>query len=106
MENIRHTSEYFDMYWIFIQNPIPWDLVFFSKNWIYPSHIWFYTWNDKFIHAPWKNNTKVKESKLEKKTIEHLPRNWNPLYIENPIWFKRITLEIKNFKNDRYKKII
>ncbi len=101
---IRHTNEYFDNFWIFVQNYIPGDLIFFSKNWLFPTHMWICIWNNKYIHAPWIDWTNI-----EIKDIEYIPIKWivdKWLYFTNPIWFKRIILKIEDKDFWRRNKII
>ena len=103
-EWIRHTNEYFDQYWVFTQNPIPWDLIFFSKTWIAPSHIWIYLWENKYIHAPWKNWTQIGIWEIKKRKIKQTTNG--QLYSSNPIWFKRLTLKVNQLTEQRWDTII
>lgn len=102
---IRHANEYFDQYWILIHKKAvnTWDLVFFSYNWLRPTHVWIMISQDKCIHAPWKENTKIETSNILSKKIKI--ENNAQIYYYNPIWFKRITLELSE-KNMRRPKII
>ncbi len=99
-EYIRHANEYFDSYGIAVHKwtIIPWDLIFFSKDWLVPKHIWIVISADEYIHAPGKNNTHIEIQKIEEKAIE-----WNipwKIYTQNPIWFKRIIFESSDNKFD------
>jgi len=112
-ENIRHTNEYFDSYWITIHQDTlqAWDLIFFSKDWLAPKHIWILISDTEYIHAPGRENTYVEIKKIQDEFIEknHL---WQ-IYTHNPIWFKRVILELEknsfNFNwtdNKRWSKIL
>ena len=98
--DIRHTNEYFDSYGINIHRECvqAWDLIFFSKDWLVPKHIWILISDTEYIHAPGKPDTFVEIKKIENKKIEKdIP--WK-IYTENPIWFKRVVLEIDKIKFD------
>jgi len=92
-DKIRHANEYFDSYGINIHEEVfkPWDLIFFSKDWLVPKHMWIVISDDEYIHAPGKDNTKVEVKKITKKIIDN--NIWWKIYIKNPIWYKRIVLE-------------
>lgn len=100
-EWVRHANEYFDSYGVFVHNPIPWDIIFFSSNWNIPTHIWLYIWNDEYLNKNW--NT-IKIDKLIKEPIKWLSKR--SLYVSNPIWFKRINIEVQNFTNERWRQVI
>jgi hypothetical protein len=95
---IRHANEYFDSYGINIHREFvqPWDLIFFSKDWLVPKHIWIVISDTEYIHAPGKPNTFVEVKKIEDQIIEK-STPWK-IYTYNPIWFKRIVLEIDKTK--------
>lgn len=99
-DEIRHANEYFDSYWISIHREViqPGDLIFFSKNWLVPKHIWIVISDSEYIHAPGKDNTKIEIQKIKDEKIEkNTP--WK-IYTHNPIWFKRIILETPENKFD------
>lgn len=98
--NIRHTNEYFDNYGINIHREFAqaWDLIFFSKDGLVPKHIWIVISNTEYIHAPGKANTFVEIQKIQDEPIEkNTP--WK-IYTHNPIWFKRVVLELDKDKFD------
>jgi len=111
--DIRHTNEYFDNYGINIHRKFiqAWDLIFFSKDGLVPKHIWIIISDNEYIHAPGRENTFVEIQKIQDEPIEkNIP--WK-IYTHNPIWFKRIVLELEknpfNFnwtENKRWSKII
>ncbi len=112
-EEIRHANEYFDSYGIPIHKEViqPWDLIFFSRDWLIPKHIGIVISSDEYIHAPGKLDTKVEIKKIADELIEkNTP--WK-IYTQNPIWFKRIVFEspdnafdINGTNRKRRKKIV
>ncbi len=111
--DIRHTNEYFDSYGINIHLDAiqPWDLIFFSKDWLVPKHIWIIISDSEYIHAPGKANSIIEIKEIENTVIEkNIP--WK-IYLHNPIGFKRVVLELEkksfNFNwtdNKRWYKIV
>ncbi len=109
--DIRHSYEYFDTYGVAVHNLYkqPWDLIFFSRKWIIPTHMWILISDNEYIHAPWKDNTYIEVSPIQQESIENISNN--RLYESNPIWFKRIafitTLQQKEKWNlNRFNKIV
>ena len=99
---VRHTNEYFDSYGIFTHIPLPWDLIFFSSNGQIPSHIWMCIWNNKYIN---KSGSTIQIDEIIHTPIS--PRDEKTmLYNSNPIWFKRISLWVENFKEDRWVSVV
>ncbi len=96
--DIRHTNEYFDNYGINIHrwSIQAWDLIFFSKDWLVPKHIWILISDTEYIHAPGKANTFIEIQKIQDQIIEK-DTPWK-IYTHNPIWFKRLVLELNSDK--------
>lgn len=99
-ENIRHANEYFDSYWVSVHRELiqPWDLIFLSRDWLAPKHIWIVISPEEYIHSPGKDNMIVEIQKIKDEPIKkNTP--WK-MYAINPIWFKRIILESSENKFD------
>lgn len=102
LPDVRHSYEYFDTYGVNVHEETkqPWDLVFFSKKWIIPTHMWILISDNEYIHAPWKDDTFIKIDVLQKEIISH---NYdNKIYGYNPIWFKRISLNVTEDQKKRW----
>ncbi len=94
----RHTNELWDTYGISVEQEyaLPGDLIFFSREGWWPTHIGIYTGADEYIHAPGKDDTEVRKdtfdpqgSPIPEPVSEH--RRLHPhrrLYSTNPIGFK------------------
>lgn len=91
--NLRHANQLFDALGVLTHLPRRGDLVFFSRNGQYPSHVGIMIDPWQFIHAPGKNYATVTLAPLEWSDIVPKP-NVVPrriLYTHNPIGFKRPT---------------
>lgn len=86
---IRHASEFWDHYGVGVHTPEPGDLVFFSRNGRFPTHIGILQDAGHYIHAPGKDNTKVCVAELAYENIATagVPEQ-RLLYATNPIGFK------------------
>lgn len=111
LPGVRHSYEYFDTYGVNVHEETkqPWDLIFFSKKWIIPTHMWILISDNEYIHAPGKEGTFIKIDTIEKERIE--TTSANKLYDYNPIWFKRISLNVtdnqkKKWNLTRFNKIV
>lgn len=85
-EDLRHSSEFFDRFGVFVHIYRPGDLVFFTKDGRAPKHIGIIVNNDEYIHSPGKNGTKVSIAKIKKESLPFL--HDDQIYLENPIGFK------------------
>ena len=94
LPDVRHSYEYFDAYGITVHDETKkaWDLIFFSKKWIIPTHMWILISDNEYIHAPWKDGTFIKIDSVQKESISHDIDD--KIYGHNPIWFKRITFTV------------
>ncbi len=89
-DGIRHSNEYFDRYWVLIHNDKvkAWDLVFFSWKGKRPEHMWMMISQTQYIHCSQKNKWVAIDDMIVKPI-----KIWDDqIYISNPIWFKRISL--------------
>ncbi len=91
---IRHANEFRDKYGVYIHEDLrdKGDLIFFSRNGTFPTHIGITRDPESYIHAPGKNNTKVKVGEIKKESIEATEGKSRPLYVVNPIGFKSPTI--------------
>ena len=108
--DIRHSYEYFDAHGINVhdESKQPWDIIFFSKKWIIPTHMWIVISDTSYIHAPWKDGTCIEISPIQQERIVYASDN--KLYEYNPIWFKRIVFVVteqqkKKWNLKRFNKI-
>lgn len=93
--DIRHSDEYFRCFGDFVHEGFQrsGDLVFFSKNGIFPTHMGLLTGEHRFIHAPGLDGLAVCEEVVVKRSI---PVNDSykikQIYGSNPIGYKRIVI--------------
>lgn len=92
---VRHTNEFWDTFGVSVHEGlyIGGDLIFFSRNGIFPTHIGIVQDEGSYIHAPGSDNTKVeikaiRQAKIIGKGVSRL------LYARNPIGFKSPTVAI------------
>lgn len=97
-DDIRHANEYFDKFGVLIHSGLQksGDLVFFSRNGLYPSHVGIMTASGEYIHSPGKDNTFVTTEKLEHEPIPMIP---GQIYNINPIGFKRLAVSAGRYNN-------
>lgn len=94
---IRHSEEFFDYFGINIHKEAirTGDLVFFSKNGVRPTHLGLYIEDNKLLHSPGLDNTKINIVNLEefisRQIITPHP-NYEQIYFNNPIGYKRPSL--------------
>lgn len=91
---IRHTEEFFDFYGVLIHDDFrkEGDLVFFSKNFLRPTHLGIYLGENLMIHSPGIDNTVVEIDSIYSilpKSASSLNVKPNQIYCKNPIGFKR-----------------
>lgn len=63
---IRHANEFWENYGVPTSLPEPGDLVFFSRNGDFISHIGIYVGKGRIIHSPGKDNRLVEKVKISK----------------------------------------
>ena len=87
---IRHTNEFWDHYGIATHMSQEGNLVFFSRNGLFPTHIGIMKDPDNYIHAPGQDDTKVSIEKLAPQSLKRRIKDGKEkrLYIVNPIGFK------------------
>lgn len=95
---IRHTSEFFDHYGIFVHTPKPGDLVFFSYDGGFsPTHIGIMIDSERYIHAPGRDETYVDISQVVERDIaSDTDIEDAPPYSHNPIGYKSPTVAKAN----------
>ncbi len=100
LENIRHTSEFFDKYGIFVHYGLHQrgDLVFFSKKGLAPKHIGIVIDENYYIHSPGKNGSVIEIKKL---VLEPINTVTGAIYNTNPIGFKRHSINSGRWQNFR-----
>lgn len=91
LPDIRHTNEYFDAYGIYVHDPKPGDLIFFSKKGYAPTHMGFVYDQDHFIQAPGHDHRVVEVTKWL--TAPPTGSGEHRIYTRNPIGFKRPALK-------------
>ncbi len=95
---IRHANEFWDHYGVAIHNLLHMsgDLIFFSRNGDFPTHVGIVRDQESYIHAVGKNNTKVTVEAITRAIID--TRNAKAgdriLYKTNPIGFKSPTISV------------
>ena len=89
---IRHTNEFWDHYGVLTHEPVPGDLIFFSRLGTFPSHIGFYANPEQYIHAPGITDSVVALSSIRRTLIRRRNNSGRQLYRTNPIGFKTPTL--------------
>jgi cell wall-associated NlpC family hydrolase len=97
----RYTSQLFDNFGILIHKKFvkAGDLVFFSEDGTRPTHVGLMISEDRYIHAPGKDDSKIIISLLKERLIKDEAKS-SQIYAINPIGFKRITIN-----GSRYQKL-
>ncbi|PIN90558.1 hypothetical protein COU60_01310 [Candidatus Pacearchaeota archaeon CG10_big_fil_rev_8_21_14_0_10_34_76] len=98
---IRHSAEFFDLFGIHIHDEAArrGDLVFSSRNGVFPTHIGLYLGNGEVVHSPGFDNTEICVMPLESifgKPVRYDPDKGDQIYFRNPIGFKRPAIRIDN----------
>ncbi len=92
---VRHCDEYFNRFGDFVHEGLQrsGDLVFFSANGIFPTHMGIMTDKTHFVHAPGQDGLTVKIDPVVKKPIPiHESYAEKQIYNTNPIGYKRIVI--------------
>jgi hypothetical protein len=91
----RFVNELFDNFGVLVHEGlhIPGDLVFFTRDGIYPAHIGIVISATEYIHAPGYKNTKIKISKIQSYKFKPRSDKGTLIYNSAIIGFKRITLK-------------
>lgn len=98
IRSIRHANEYWDHYGVAVHEEQAQlgDLVFFSRNGAFTSHVGILTYHGTYIHAPGKDDTTVCEDPLpitdDERRIESEQGKGRQLYVRNPIGFKTLVI--------------
>ena len=102
---IRHTEELFDFYGILIHDEFkkPGDLVFFSKDFIKPTHVGIYVGSNQMIHSPGIDGEVIEVITIDYLQGRKIKLDGKPkqIYSNNPIGFKR---PVKIINGKRYQR--
>jgi hypothetical protein len=100
---IRHPSEFWDHYGIYVHGDIieEGDLIFFSRNGTFSTHIGIVRDCESYFHAPGEHGTKVEVKDIKPQAIPTTNDRYKRLYMINPIGFKTPTVSLEN-PNYRY----
>ena len=87
---IRHTNEYWDHFGIAVHHglQLPGDLIVFSRNRTFPTHIGIVSSEESYIHSTGQDGGSVEESQIVLETIAPQVNGERPLYVTNPIGYK------------------
>lgn len=97
MRPVRHANDYWDHYGVHVhdEQSTMGDLVFFSRNGLFPTHMGILTYHDTYIHANVDKGI-VEEAPLVLESIEASgDTRGRQLYIRNPIGYKALTVVAK-----------
>ena len=72
------------------------DLVFFSRDGLFPTHVGIMDSADSYIHSPGKDGTVVTVEHLAIRSIKKRTDNRRQFYTFNPIGFKAPTLPLES----------
>lgn len=89
-QGVRHVSEFFDLFGVFVHKYRPGDLVFFSKRGRAPIHMGIMINDTEYLHSPGRNGTRVSIAKMKREPIPH--QRDDQIYLENPIGVKTPTI--------------
>jgi cell wall-associated NlpC family hydrolase len=92
-ENPRHCDEYFQHFGDFVHDELrrPGDLIFFSRQGIYPTHIGILISKDQYLHAPGHDDTFICTADIVYSPIlKNDELAVKQIYAHNPIGYKRI----------------
>ena len=99
---IRYTNEFWDHYGVNVaEEPEPGDLIFFSRDGKFPSHVGFVKDETSYIHAPGKIGTVVLLEAIPEEAIDTQAQSGRILYRTNPIGFRAPTQPYHE-RSDRY----
>lgn len=90
---IRHANEFWDHYGADVQTePEGGDLIFFSRNGLFPHHVGIVQDERSYIHAPGRDDTHVTVEDIAFENIIPRPNAGRILYPRNPIGYKAPTI--------------
>jgi cell wall-associated NlpC family hydrolase len=94
---IRHANEFWDHYGVNVhpEKYTGGDLLFFSRNGLFPTHIGIVRDEESYIHAPGKDDTRVEIQSINTEAIVGCSDS-RMLYAINPIGFKAVTVALEN----------
>lgn len=91
----RHANELWDTYGAAVHEAraLPGDLVFFSRQGLWPTHIGIYMGRDVYIHSPGKDDHQVELAQLVHQEIPVIEDDdYRQVFAANPIGFKSPTV--------------
>ncbi len=93
---IRHANEFFDYYGVSVHEGMQQkgDLIIFSRNGLFPTHIGIVKDEKSYIHAPGRDGTRVSVEALSSAALAKVGRS-KQIYKVNPIGFKSPTIGLK-----------
>jgi len=101
---VRHANEFWDHYGVAVHSGLhqSGDLVFFSRNGFFPTHIGIVRDEESYIHSPGKDNAVVTASAIvEEEITSSIKVNVRRLFSTNPIGYKSPTISLPK-TNYRY----
>jgi len=100
---IRHANEFWDHYGVTVHEGLHrrGDLIFFSRNGLFPTHIGIVRDQENYIHSPGRSDTRVAIATIQEEAIVSRSSEFRQTFSKNPIGFKALTLPIAE-QNYRY----
>lgn len=90
---IRHTTEFWDHYGVTVAtHHEPSDIIFFSRNGSFPTHMGIVIDEDHFVHAPGVSDSSVGIEKIVRESIDTSQTLGRILFTHNPIGYKTPTI--------------
>ncbi|MEJ0073597.1 MAG: NlpC/P60 family protein [Candidatus Saccharibacteria bacterium] len=95
---IRHANEFWDHYGVAAHagQQQPGDLLFFSRQGFFPTHVGIVYGAASYIHAPGRDGTYVAIESLEEADIPNRTDGQHVLYMMNPIGYKALTIVLES----------
>lgn len=102
--HIRGANQYFEEFGVHVHYGFQkrGDLVFFSSDGSYPSHVGIMISETEYVHAPGRDNTVVTLESLPdtlQQICPNLPRRHPQVFAHNPIGFKRLSVQKGRWRN-------
>jgi cell wall-associated NlpC family hydrolase len=98
VRNTRHANEYWDHYGVTVHEDqaVMGDLIFWSRDGTFPTHVGILTYHNTYIHAPGKDGAFVEEAPLLSNEIKPYEGYKRQLYVWNPIGAKALSTVVDN----------
>lgn len=102
--HIRGANQYFEEFGVHVHFGLQQrgDLVFFSGDGTYPSHVGIMVSNTEYVHAPGRDNTFVTKERLPEMPemiCSDITRRHPQVFAHNPIGFKRLAVQKGRWRN-------